>query len=73
MNQSTNYQHWCRLVKDAIPLKMSDSAAIALYHRAASAYALGDSYTCQVGPEQIDLTELFAQSILLNKLTADYK
>ena len=73
MNQSTNYQHWCRLVEDSVPLKMSESAAISLYHRTASAYALGNSYTCQIGPEQIDLTKLFAQCILLNKITADYK
>lgn len=73
MNQSTNYQNWCRLIQDAIPLKMNESGMVSLYHRTATAYALGNSYTCQIGPERVDLTKLFEQCILLNKLTAGYK
>lgn len=73
MNQSTNYQHWYRLVQDAVPLKMNESGIVSLYHRTATAYALGNSYTCQIGPEVIDLTKLFEQCILLNKLTTGYQ
>jgi hypothetical protein len=73
MSQNTKYQHWCRLVEDAVPLKMSESAIVSLYHRTASAYALGNTYTFQIGMEIIDLTKIFEHCILLNILTAENK
>lgn len=74
MSQSTSkYHHWCRLVEDAVPLRMNESALISLYHRTATAYALGNTYTCQVGMEVVDLTKLFDQCIFLNTLTGDNK
>ena len=73
MNQNTKYQHWCRLVEAVVPIKMNESAVISLYHRTATAYALGNTYTFQIGMEVVDLTKLFDQCIFLNTLTAEHK